>query len=223
MNRGTVVLPTRILCLAAGGNRRRRTYTPVAIPPRQASLQNLDAKSQAFAAHETQASRLQFSPEGGDTELTLPLGDGHDSPLRCPRLYSLPAVLLENQVALIAGSGRGIGRAVAKLFAAECASVFLTARRAAELTARKSNSRVFSRLSWRAAVKPPAKSLTRRCSFAPPKPASSLAGPSTSPAAPLSSEAFGQRTISANPILGYGAGLCYAPRAYLKRKIHASS
>lgn len=43
-------------------------------------------------------------------------------------------MLLENQSALITGSGRGIGRAIAKLFAAEGASVFLTARTEAELT-----------------------------------------------------------------------------------------
>jgi NAD(P)-dependent dehydrogenase (short-subunit alcohol dehydrogenase family) len=43
-------------------------------------------------------------------------------------------MLLENQAALITGSGRGIGRAIAKLFTAEGASVFLTARAEAELT-----------------------------------------------------------------------------------------
>jgi 3-hydroxybutyrate dehydrogenase len=43
-------------------------------------------------------------------------------------------MLLKNQSALISGSGRGIGRATAKLFAAEGASVFLTARTEAELT-----------------------------------------------------------------------------------------
>jgi 3-hydroxybutyrate dehydrogenase len=44
-------------------------------------------------------------------------------------------MLLQNQVALITGSGRGIGRAIAKLFAAEGAAVFLTARSEAELRA----------------------------------------------------------------------------------------
>jgi short chain dehydrogenase len=37
-------------------------------------------------------------------------------------------MLLENKVAVITGSGRGIGRAITKLFAREGASVFLTAR-----------------------------------------------------------------------------------------------
>jgi NAD(P)-dependent dehydrogenase (short-subunit alcohol dehydrogenase family) len=42
-------------------------------------------------------------------------------------------MLLHNKVALITGSGRGIGRAMAKLFAKEGARVFLTARTEAEL------------------------------------------------------------------------------------------
>ena len=50
-------------------------------------------------------------------------------------LYALLPMLLKDQVALITGSGRGIGRAMARLFAAEGASVFLTARTEAELTA----------------------------------------------------------------------------------------
>lgn len=44
-------------------------------------------------------------------------------------------MLLQNKVALITGSGRGIGRAMAKLFAQEGAGVFLTARTEAELSA----------------------------------------------------------------------------------------
>ncbi len=42
-------------------------------------------------------------------------------------------MLLGNKVALITGSGRGIGRAMAKLFAKEGAAVFLTARTESEL------------------------------------------------------------------------------------------
>ena len=42
-------------------------------------------------------------------------------------------MLLKNQAALITGSGRGIGRAIARLFAKEGAAVFLTARTETEL------------------------------------------------------------------------------------------
>jgi 3-hydroxybutyrate dehydrogenase len=44
-------------------------------------------------------------------------------------------MLLKNKVALITGSGRGIGRAIARLFATEGAAVFLTARTEKELAA----------------------------------------------------------------------------------------
>ena len=44
-------------------------------------------------------------------------------------------MLLKNQVALVTGSGRGIGKAIATLFAREGASVFLTARTEAQLAA----------------------------------------------------------------------------------------
>src|SRR6478672_628599 len=50
---------------------------------------------------------------------------------RCHLLTS--SMLLQNEVALITGSGRGIGRAIALLFAGEGASVFLTARTESEL------------------------------------------------------------------------------------------
>ena len=43
-------------------------------------------------------------------------------------------MLLKDQVALITGSGRGIGRAIAHLFAKEGAAVFLTARTEKELS-----------------------------------------------------------------------------------------
>lgn len=44
-------------------------------------------------------------------------------------------MLLQDQVGLITGSGRGIGRAIARLFAKEGASVFLAARTERELAA----------------------------------------------------------------------------------------
>src|SRR5947207_11126390 len=44
-------------------------------------------------------------------------------------------MLLQDRTALITGSGRGIGRSIAQLFAKEGASVFLTARTEAELSA----------------------------------------------------------------------------------------
>jgi len=44
-------------------------------------------------------------------------------------------MLLKNKVALITGSGRGIGRAIARLFGQQGASVFLTARTESELAA----------------------------------------------------------------------------------------
>jgi 3-hydroxybutyrate dehydrogenase len=44
-------------------------------------------------------------------------------------------MLLKDQIAFVTGSGRGIGRAIAQLFAKECAAVFLTARTETQLSA----------------------------------------------------------------------------------------
>ncbi len=54
-------------------------------------------------------------------------------------------MLLKNQVALITGSGRGIGRAIARLFAKEGASVFLTARTETELSSTAAEINAFRR------------------------------------------------------------------------------
>src|SRR5436305_14797075 len=49
-----------------------------------------------------------------------------------PSILVVP-MLLKNQIPLITGSGRGIGRAIAQLFARQGAAVFLTARTEKEL------------------------------------------------------------------------------------------
>ena len=61
-------------------------------------------------------------------------------------------MLLENKVALITGSGRGIGRAMARLFAKEGASVFLTARTERELADAANEINTEAKRSSRAAT-----------------------------------------------------------------------
>src|SRR5207245_1797900 len=64
-------------------------------------------------------------------------GPGGKTCLRPRFLVSILVVLmlLKDKVSLITGSGRGIGRAIAQLFAKEGAAVFLTARTEKELSA----------------------------------------------------------------------------------------
>lgn len=60
-------------------------------------------------------------------------------------------MLLKNKVALITGSGRGIGRAIARLFAREGACVFLTARTESELEAVAEEISLFGSAAFRTA------------------------------------------------------------------------
>jgi 3-hydroxybutyrate dehydrogenase len=60
-------------------------------------------------------------------------------------------LLLKDRTALITGSGRGIGRAIAQLFAKEGASVFLTARTESELSATAKEIDVAESVAARAA------------------------------------------------------------------------
>jgi 3-hydroxybutyrate dehydrogenase len=57
-------------------------------------------------------------------------------------------MLLKDRVALITGSGRGIGRAIATIFVQEGASVFLTARTEAELASAASEIRKIGRAEY---------------------------------------------------------------------------
>lgn len=63
------------------------------------------------------------------------LGDGLLLASFSPSFYALLPMLLKDKFVLITGSGRGIGRAIALLFAKEGAAVFLTARTETELAA----------------------------------------------------------------------------------------
>ena len=58
-------------------------------------------------------------------------------------------MLLKNKIALITGSGRGIGRAIARRFAQEGASVFLTARTKSEISAVAAEIEKFGHAAFR--------------------------------------------------------------------------
>ena len=62
--------------------------------------------------------------------------------------YSPEPMLLKDKVALITGSGRGIGRAIARLFAQEGASVFLTARTHSELVSTNTEINKFGKAGF---------------------------------------------------------------------------
>src|ERR1700747_1379043 len=66
-------------------------------------------------------------------------------------LYSPHPMLLKDKVALITGSGRGIGRAIARLFAEEGACVFLTARTQSELASVAEEISLFGSVAFRTA------------------------------------------------------------------------
>lgn len=60
-------------------------------------------------------------------------------------------MLLKDKIALITGSGRGIGRAIARRFAQEGASVFLTARTENEISSTAAEIQKFGHAAYRAA------------------------------------------------------------------------
>src|SRR5260221_12027104 len=78
------------------------------------------------------------------------MSNADESSLPSPRssLYSPHPMLLKEQVALITGSGRGIGRAIARLFACEGASVFLTARTQSELASTSAEINKFAKAAF---------------------------------------------------------------------------
>ena len=62
---------------------------------------------------------------------------------------------LKDKVAVVTGASRGIGRAIARLFAQEGASVFLTARTEAELVSAAAEINAGSGASWTSSPAPP--------------------------------------------------------------------
>jgi NAD(P)-dependent dehydrogenase (short-subunit alcohol dehydrogenase family) len=105
---------------------------------------DLSGASNARLCHKGYSPQSKIAPDlknscwpagNAGPELNL---DPRGLPLLAVHSILVFSMELENRVALITGSGRGIGRSIAQLFAKEGAAVFLTARTETELASTSS-------------------------------------------------------------------------------------